>query len=119
MNNVSDVLNEPSSKISFSQNDLAILLNDEERLIKMCNDCRLSLSSSPTQSNFRVYAFLFIETPFDGLLHLIHGTNAEPGYIGGSICAERSALVKLRFFTNPKIIKVFFICFFIYYLLNR
>lgn len=101
-----NLTDEPSSITSFSQNDLAILLNDEERLIQMCNECRLLLSSSPTQSNFRVYAFLFIETPLDGLLHLVHGTNAEPGYIGGSICAERSALVKLRFFTNPKIIKV-------------
>ncbi len=37
---------------------------------------------------------------------LVHGTNSEPSFIGSSICAERSALVKLRFFASSSINKI-------------
>jgi cytidine deaminase len=81
--------------------------DDNIALVKMCNERRLSLSSSPTQSDFRVFAFLIISSKPDDQYSIIEGTNAEPGYIGGSICAERSALVKLRFLhTEYSLVKV-------------
>lgn len=36
----------------------------------------------------------------------ILGTNSEQGYIGGAICAERAALVRLRQYDKPVIVKV-------------
>jgi cytidine deaminase len=61
--------------------------------------------TSPLQSQFRVFALLIVDAPNTGIF-FIEGTNSEPGYIGGSICAERSALVKLRFIEKPRILKV-------------
>ena len=40
------------------------------------------------------------------ILYGCQGTNAEQGYIGGAICAERAALVRLRLYSNPVILKV-------------
>ncbi len=89
----------------------------------LAHQYRLSLPSSPSQSNFRVLALLFYEelTDTDGssMSHLppwikqevgnrnfIVGTNDEPGYMGGAICAERAAMVQLRFVPKFKLTKV-------------
>ena len=76
----------------------------DESLVALANQKRISLPSPPTQSNFRVYAILVVN--INGVSHTIEGTNAEQGFIGGAICAERSALVKLRYFENPVIERV-------------
>ncbi|OEU08423.1 hypothetical protein FRACYDRAFT_220875, partial [Fragilariopsis cylindrus CCMP1102] len=88
---------------------------------------RLSLPSSPTQSSFRVLALLFYEevekkdtrTNNFSTSHLppwvkqqvgtrtfIVGTNDEPGYMGGAICAERAAMVQLRFVPSFRVTKL-------------
>ena len=89
----------------------------------LAHQYRLSLPSSPSQSNFRVLALLFYEESSDQdgttLSHLppwikqkvgertfIVGTNDEPGYMGGAICAERAAMVQLRFVPAFKLTKV-------------
>jgi len=91
----------------------------------LAHQYRLSLPSSPSQSNFRVIALLFYKELIDGgkdsqtTSHLppwikqmvghrtfIVGTNDEPGYMGGSICAERAAMVQLRFVPAFKLTKV-------------
>jgi cytidine deaminase len=81
-------------------------LSDGE-LITRANLCRKSLQHSPEQSLFRVIALFIVQTG-DGTQEpiLVEGTNAEQGYIGGAICAERAALCKLRFLNSPKILKV-------------
>mmetsp|Transcript_12364 Transcript_12364/g.22441 ORF Transcript_12364/g.22441 Transcript_12364/m.22441 type:complete len:454 (-) Transcript_12364:136-1497(-) len=76
---------------------------------------RLNLSSSPRQSFFRVLALIFYETTedettdFDERQYVV-GTNDEPCHIGGSICAERAALVQLRFISNLKRVTKIVIC---------
>lgn len=80
-------------------------IDNDIGLIVFANKNRELLSSSPRLSFFRVYALIIIKTITNEYL-IIHGTNSEADYIGSSICAERSALVKLRYFDNPKIIKV-------------
>eukprot|EP00534_Pseudo-nitzschia_fraudulenta_P001139 CAMPEP_0201126652 /NCGR_PEP_ID=MMETSP0850-20130426/26993_1 /ASSEMBLY_ACC=CAM_ASM_000622 /TAXON_ID=183588 /ORGANISM="Pseudo-nitzschia fraudulenta, Strain WWA7" /LENGTH=418 /DNA_ID=CAMNT_0047395171 /DNA_START=99 /DNA_END=1356 /DNA_ORIENTATION=+ len=93
----------------------------------LAHQYRLSLPSSPSQSNFRVLALLFYEELSDedgastspGTSHLppwikqvvgdrtfIVGTNDEPGYMGGAICAERSAMVQMRFVPAFRITKL-------------
>jgi len=93
----------------------------------LAHQYRLSLPSSPSQSNFRVLALLFYEEIIDNegccetsaISHLppwikqavgdrtfIVGTNDEPGYMGGAICAERAAMVQLRFVPNFRITKL-------------
>eukprot|EP00536_Pseudo-nitzschia_multiseries_P008672 jgi/Psemu1/198713/e_gw1.224.91.1 len=69
---------------------------------------RLSLPSSPSQSNFRVLALLFYEEiqQNERDRNYIVGTNDEPGYMGGAICAERAAMVQLRFVPAFRITKV-------------
>ena len=88
--------------------------------IELCHQFRLSLPSAPTQSSFRVLALLFYDDhgsakstlpPWvpqktkDGRKYIV-GTNDEPGYMGGAICAERSAMVQLRFVPSFRITKV-------------
>jgi cytidine deaminase len=81
-------------------------LEDIEDIL-MAHRYRLSLASSPRQSSFRVVAVIFYELydSFDSTSttrqHVV-GSNDEPCYIGGSICAERAALVQLRFIPNLK-----------------
>lgn len=96
--------------------------DDDRPLIRLAHQHRLTLKP-PSQSNFRVIAILCYETDdcnqprqddtrpsiitddtsLAGLVstrrqHLVIGTNGEPGgNIGGSICAERSAILQLRF----------------------
>lgn len=89
----------------------------------LAHQYRLSLPSSPSQSNFRVLALLFYEevekTSGVATSHLppwvkqevgnrtyIVGTNDESGYIGGAICAERAAMVQLRFVPAFRITKL-------------
>jgi cytidine deaminase len=88
------------SDVEFQQ-----LLSDDHRAIAYANKIRLQLPSSPPQSQFRVVAILFIKYDEDKL-RLICGTNTEPGYIGGSICAERAAICRLRFLSRPRILKI-------------
>ena len=81
--------------------------DDDLYLCQLANQRRLALASSPSQSNFRVYALIIVEINDESgtIQRIIDGTNSEQGYIGGSICAERSALVKLRFFPSSTVIK--------------
>jgi len=93
----------------------------------LAHQYRLSLPSSPSQSNFRVLALLFYEELEEkngcsvasatshlppwikqavGDRNFIVGTNDEPGYMGGAICAERSAMVQLRFVPAFRITKL-------------
>ncbi len=84
-------------------------VEDDMLLLSICHKQRLDLPSSPSQSNFRVYALLIISCGdiASPKYYLIHGTNAEASsYIGSSICAERSALTKLRFYQSPRLLKV-------------
>ena len=84
-------------------------VQDDVNLLRLCHNQRLDLPSSPSQSNFRVYALLIIECGDAAApkYYMIHGTNAEASsYIGSSICAERSALAKLRFYQSPRLLKV-------------
>lgn len=92
--------------------------------IALAHRYRLSLTTLPTQSSFRVIAIVYYEgniatssvsdLPFpvasnqhhDGR-HYVVGTNDEPGgFIGGSICAERAALVQLRFLPLVTVSKI-------------
>jgi hypothetical protein len=92
--------------------------------IALAHQYRISLEA-PSQSRFRVVAVVFLDDdgvkidqssssiPLLGPLfnsldgrHYVVGTNDEPGYIGGSICAERSALVQLRFLPNVRVMKI-------------
>ena len=79
--------------------------DNNKKLVFEANRRRLALECSPSQSHFRVFAFLIVEDS-KGTYHQIEGTNSEPGYIGGSICAERSAILRLRFLHGPKLKKV-------------
>lgn len=81
------------------------LMNDDQRLIDYANQIRVELSSSPTQSFFRVVAILIVRYDGDNL-RLVVGANAEQGYIGGAICAERSAICRMRFLKDPVILRV-------------
>lgn len=85
-------------------------LSDGE-LVARTNACRKRLHTSPEQSLFRVSALFIVQegkTPAGEIPEpiLIEGANAEQGYIGGAICAERSALCQLRFLRDPRILKV-------------
>lgn len=91
---------------------------------QLAHEFRLSLSTTPSQSSFRVLALLFYKEgenssgqtssqlpPWvaqktkDGRSFIV-GTNDEPGFMGGAICAERSAMVQLRFLPSFEITKV-------------
>jgi hypothetical protein len=106
---------------------------DQEDVV-LAHRYRLSLPSKPRQSSFRVLALLFYDIPpseedtVDGGVSslrpglptlapwmaqttkdgrsFIVGANDEAGYMGGAICAERAALVQLRFLPNFRITKV-------------
>jgi len=105
-----------------------ILSTEDWNDANLAHQYRLSLPSSPSQSNFRVLALLFYEELIDnndgcsitsatshlppwvkqvvGDRNFIVGTNDEPGYIGGAICAERAAMVQLRFVAAFRITKL-------------
>lgn len=84
--------------------DVETLYQDDEKLINLCNEMRLSLATAPSQSFFKVCCLLIIS--YQGAMKFLQGANSEEGYIGGAICAERSALVKLRFLDGAKVLKV-------------
>lgn len=85
--------------------------------LNLAHRYRLSLTSAPIQSNFRVVALVFfdanesssapIASCFDdsGRRYLV-GTNDEPCNMTGSICAERAALVQLRWIPTAKVTKL-------------
>lgn len=95
---------------------------EDQNDLLLANRYRLSLSKPP-QSFFRVVALLFYEEvdeksklpsrlpPWvsqrtgDGRFYIV-GANDEPGYMGGSICAERSAIVQLRFLPSARVTKL-------------
>eukprot|EP00986_Skeletonema_menzelii_P009252 scaffold4165_cov217-Skeletonema_menzelii.AAC.1 len=72
--------------------------------VLLAHKYRLSLKSPPKQSCFRVVAVVFFSLVVNGVrrserYHVV-GTNDEPHSIAGSICAERAALMQLRFMPN-------------------
>lgn len=91
--------------LNWSPEKIAAHFDDDALLVRMCNAQRLKLPSSPEQSEFRVYAFLIVLEDNTKLV-IVEGSNAEQGYIGGAICAERAALCAMRRVKNPKIVKV-------------
>lgn len=92
----------------LSPKEVSSLLDDKARAISLCNSQRESLHAAPSQSGFRVYCIILFTTPDKHGLQVVEGTNSEPGmWIGGSICAERAAICKLRFYTAPEIKVVF------------
>ena len=125
---------------TIQNNEIHVLSPEDQKDAFLAHQYRLSLPSSPTQSNFRVLALLFYkETHLDKeeeeeddtslsasgttttstTSHLppwvkqvvnnrtfIIGTNDEPGYMGGSICAERAAMVQLRFVPSFQLTKL-------------
>lgn len=69
--------------------------------VLLAHKYRLSLKSAPMQSSFRVVAVVFFSRMLNGVrreerFHVV-GSNDEPSSVAGSICAERSALMQLRF----------------------
>jgi len=85
--------------MAHTQEEVDLELSDVDRHF---HELALQLKDSvqpPLQSNFRVFAIMtYIDTKSDDKtkLHHVTGTNTETCFIGGTICAERSALLKLR-----------------------
>lgn len=90
--------------LNWSQEQIKAAFDNDELLVATANAQRRKLPSKPAQSEFRVYAFIIIEV--ENRLIVVEGANAEPGYMGGAICAERACLVQLRKYKDPKILKV-------------
>ncbi|KAJ1429388.1 hypothetical protein B484DRAFT_449427 [Ochromonadaceae sp. CCMP2298] len=90
-----------SAFADYCRADIEKLMQDDLAMIQLANTTR-STCDYPSQSKFRVYAILVVETS-DGVLRMMQGANAEQGYIGGAICAERAALCSLRFTDKPVI----------------
>jgi cytidine deaminase len=102
MTTTSDITQD--SVTSLSHETISTNFYDNVFWCKLANTERGNLHTAPQQSHFRVYTLFIIEV--DQHLRVIEGTNAEQGYIGGAICAERSAIVQLRFLRNPIIKKI-------------
>ena len=66
-----------------------------DHFLALCS-ARMQRVVPPRQSAFRVYAILTWEDTATGEQGWVSGTNSESAFIGGSICAERSAAVQLR-----------------------
>ena len=63
---------------------------------------------APNQSEFRVLAILrYVDS--HGQHHEVVGTNSEQCFIGGSLCAERAALSKLRHHDCARIERIFLV----------
>ena len=69
--------------------------DDPATVLRMCIR-RMEKVRPPRQSQFRVYAILTWMHSKTGTTGWVSGTNSESAYIGGSLCAERSAAVQLR-----------------------
>ena len=112
-----------ADKVQVMDDQQQVLSAEDWEDAYLAHQYRLSLPSSPSQSNFRVLALLFYEELKDSdgtsISHLppwikqqvgnrtfIVGTNDEPGYMGGAICAERAAMVQLRFVPAFRLTKV-------------
>ena len=91
---------------NLAQETLLAFVLDDEAAVKFANEQRQSISQKPSQSNFRVFAMILLEMLGNKELRSIFGTNCEPDYIGGSICAERAAICQLRMLTNFRVIKI-------------
>lgn len=90
---------------NVTQEEIQHLMRDDKAFVSLANDIRIKLTTSPTQSNFRVVAILIVR--YEGSkLRLVVGANCEQGYIGGAICAERSAICRLRFLDRPEILRI-------------
>ena len=62
----------------------------------------------PMASNFRVLCLMLLTTKDDEPA-CVFGMNFEPANIGGSICAERSAIGQLHLYNDPIIVKIFIV----------
>lgn len=96
-------------------NEVVRIKEEDEADIALAHGYRLSLMIAPRQSSFRVVAVVFYELLLGNKeqdehkrqqRHHVVGTNDEPCYINGSICAERAALIQLRFLPIKRITKV-------------
>jgi cytidine deaminase len=74
------------------------IMDDEEeehsRMLRKCVE-NMTRIKPPNQSNFRVYAIIVLSNAKGERVEL-SGTNSECPEIGQSLCAERSAAVRLR-----------------------
>ena len=107
-------MSSPATASKFpSSNTSARTKDDEEDIADLISTHRYRLSlTPPRQSSFRVVAILFYELSDDDNdgndqgrnanpdRHFVVGTNDEPCTISGSLCAERAALLQLRFVPN-------------------
>jgi len=86
-----------------SDAEVSGLFQDHAKLVYLVNQLRLNLNSRPAQSFFRVTAILIVSHIVEGqrIRSFIFGSNSEPGNLGGAICAERAALVRLRLLNSP------------------
>lgn len=97
---------------AFTEEKIEEISNSSLKLVELCNVLRESIGVHPSQSNFRVAAIFIvshqIKTGEDvtSRVSFVCGSNAEQGYIGGAICAERATLCRLRFYDQAKIMKV-------------
>ena len=75
--------------------------SSDAELVAWANRRRV-LHTPPAQSIFRVLCIMMVKVPIEEQggwdFKFIEGLNFEPGNIGGSICAERSALGQLHLF---------------------
>ena len=100
---------QPNCKTGTSKMMSPSGIADEQDIGDLISAHRYRLSiTPPRQSSFRVVAILFYElssSDDDGdgrrrRRHSVVGTNDEPCTISGSLCAERAALLQLRFVPN-------------------
>lgn len=71
--------------------------HDDKLDVLLAHKYRLSLKTAPNQSFFRVVAVVFFAVSKKEERFHVVGSNDEPNSVSGSICAERAALVQLRF----------------------
>lgn len=96
-----------------SEEDIQKVYESSQRLVEICNLVRERIEVHPSQSNFRVAAVFVVQHKITNeqnekttRISFVCGSNAEQGYIGGAICAERATLCRLRFYDDAKIMKV-------------
>lgn len=80
-------------------------LTARDRALIACAYSLRDLTDAPMHSGFNVIAIITCEAP-DGSLFTLTGGNNETCNIGGSLCAERSALSKLRWHDCDRIVSV-------------
>jgi cytidine deaminase len=88
-----------------------ITLQDKEDIV-IAQEYRIRVNP-PRQSSFRVVALIYYQllgqeesSSNNSNRNYVVGANDEPCYMNGSICAERAALVQLRFLPIKSITKV-------------